>query len=183
MKKAILSTSIFLILSLYFGIGGIISINLNEIEKQREQASQTDNVAVNYDGINFKNKDELFSYLNIQKNQNISKFFWWVDDLTDFGALVVTACFFGMLGGVISVINNVAINDKKLEDLHYFSVPISGFLSGIVVLGITYLIPTILVQKSDNIRSMSLMFLCLFGGIKSKELYEKVDKYFNKLFK
>lgn len=183
MKTAIFSLSFLLIVSLYFGIGGIISINLNEIEKQREQASQSDNVAVNYDGIVFKNQYELSKYLNLQKEQRISKLFWWVDNLTDFGSLIVTACFFGMLGGIISVINNIAMDNKKLEELHYFSIPMAGFLSGIVVLGITYLIPTILVQKSDNIRSMSLMFLCLFGGIKSKELYEKVDKYFNKLFK
>ncbi|MGZ3750094.1 MAG: hypothetical protein ACXVB0_09810 [Mucilaginibacter sp.] len=183
MKRAVISLTIWLFVSLYFGVGGIISINLNEVAKQKEQANQTDNVSVEYNGITFKNKAELSKYLNIQIDEKISKVFFWVDDLTDFGALIVTACFFGMLGGVINVINDISINNKNPDDLHYFSLPITGFLSGIVILGLTYLIPTLLVQKSDNIRSISLMFLCLFGGIKSKELYSKIDSYFNKIFK
>jgi len=183
MKTGVTVISFFLILSLYFGIGGIMSIDLNAANKQIEQAKQTDNVAVIYDGITFKNKGAMQQYLQELKKESLVKFFWWIDDLTDFGALIITACFFGMLGGIISIVNDITINNKKIEDLHFYSTPISGFLTGFVVLAITYLIPTLLVEKSDNIRSVSLMFLCLFGGIKSKEFYEKIDKYFSKLFK
>ena len=173
---SILFLSICALSSLYFGIGGSLKTeNYNEVGKNHNfndttQVTDTDNVV-------YKNYAEMLLHHEDSQALNI---FPWIIYLPDFVATIITACFFGMLGGVILVIKKIAIYNEAIESINFVSLPILGFFTGLVVLGINYIIPTILVSGDTKIRPITLLFLCLFAGMFSNDFYSFLAKAIHK---
>lgn len=89
----------------------------------------------------------------------------------------ITSCAFGVIGGIIRVVR-LAIERKSLSDSGYFKFPIMGVMVGILVLGISYLLPTFLSTSETKIDSTSLMFLSLFGGLFSSIFFNRLESVF-----
>ncbi len=104
--------------------------------------------------------------------------------IPSFFGLILTAMCFGMIGSLISILLRI-VGDQytKPGEVKYISEPVLGLFTGLCVLGISYVLPTILVSKSDTLRPITLMFLALFFGIYSKNFFEKLASLFPKFFK
>ncbi len=168
------------VLSLYFGIGGSLKTeNYNEINKNYDF---DDTVQVRHlpDNTVYKNYAELQLY---KEDQKALKIFPWITFIPSFVGTIITACFFGMLGAVISLLKDVALRNEKVEDVSYISIPLLGFLTGIVVLGLNYIIPIVLVAGENDIRPITLLFFSLFAGLFSPQFYNYLSNSTSKIFK
>jgi len=182
----------WIILGLYFGIGGIVTIQLNDIKDDKHKlgisdsstvTNATDTNSVIYNDISFKNKAALKEYLNSLPAENFDKVYSFFDNIPDFMAQIITAFAFGLLGSIIRIILSVAYDKKRIQDVSHISQPLLGMLTGLVVMGVSYVIPTLLSKNSINVDPISLMFFSLFVGIYNKEFYDKLSSFFiNKIF-
>lgn len=178
MKKDIpkyLTLTIWLILGLYFGTGGITKMeNYNLI---KSTIGQSDTIKVIYRGVPFQNKSALLRKL--EEDQMISVF-PWLDKLPSFASYIITACAFGLLGAVIRIFIQIVIEHKKIDEIHFYTAPILGLLSGLITLGASLIFPAVLYSNDKEIKAGGLMFVCLFSGLFFKEFYRKLYKLFTK---
>ncbi len=167
---------------LYFGVGGIARANLDEtlqmLEKEKETLKK-DTINITYHDLTFTNKYELKYFLEAE---SLEKTFPWAIRISSFVGLILTAFSFGLLGSLIFLIKEVTFEKKTIQEVRIWSMPILGMLTGLVVFGLSYLLPTVLIKSDNELRPITLMFLCLFGGMYSQKFYEKISEYFNKIF-
>jgi hypothetical protein len=159
------------ITSLYFGVGGSLSSeNYNEISKTHDFKSLD---SVKIDKVVYKNAAEL---LLARENKKSVVIFPWIVYLPIYVCTILTACCYSLLGALICILKKVAILGIPLSETNYISIPVLGFFTGLVILGLNYVIPTVLVSGDTQIRPITLLFLCLFGGIYVSEFYEFLTK-------
>lgn len=170
------------ILGLYFGVAGLTRANmdeaLNALVAQKATLSQ-DSIKLNIDGVDVYTTYEL---LTLTEVQSVEHYFQWSRKISSFTSLVITALSFGLLGSIIALLKMVVLEAKPLNSLPVFSLPALGFLSGLVIFGLAYLLPVILVEGVNKTRPITLMFLSLFAGLYIEGFYQKVSGYFNKIF-
>jgi hypothetical protein len=158
-----------LLIGLYFGTGGITKMeNYNLIKTTLEQ---TDTSKVSYKGVTFQNKGALIRTLEEEQMDSI---YPWINELPSYVSYIITACAFGMLGALIHLFIQIAFNKKTLEELPVYSLPILGLLTGLVVLGVSLVFPTLLFNTEKDIKPSGLMFLSLFSGIFIDKVYDKL---------
>jgi hypothetical protein len=166
---------IWLLVGLYFGSGGIAKIeNYNLI---KSTIGETDTTKVVYEGMTFANKAALLRTIEETQMETI---FPWINSLPSYVSYVITACSFGLLGTIISLFIQLAIYKKMLSDLPVYTLPVLGLLTGFVMLGITFIFPALLFNSEKDIKASGLMFICLFGGLFTEKLYERLSFIFNK---
>lgn len=172
--------TVWILSGLYFGLGGISRISVDEVVETlnaRKNELIKDTINVDVDGITVKNR---YEYMVLLEHDNVEEYFPWAMELTSFSALLVTAMSFGLLGAVISLFHDISINKNLIEDVSYISKPILGLLTGLVVLGISHLLPALIIKNTSEIRPLSLMFFSLFCGIYTSKFYEKLAILFEK---
>lgn len=208
-EKVLISGSIifWLLFGFYFGIGGyswslylqektrvgaLVEERNNAVKDLRNKLNQLPDSIFNcslpsnlfrstdreYHNKTFSSPEELELYLSYE---SISKLYPWLENIPNAISLVITACAFGLIGGIIQILKQVAFEDKPLESTKYFSLPVLGLLTGVIVLGITHLLPTIFFSSGAEISANSMMFISLFSGLFSKKLYERLSSIFDKL--
>ncbi len=179
---SVLVISTWLISGLYFGIGGLVRAKMDETLKDLDSRKETliqEKVRVSYDGIEFENSYELLSFLEVN---NIEYLFPWAIKISSFVSLIITAFSFGLIGSIIALLKDIAFTEIPLENLRIWSLPVLGILTGLVVMGLSYLLPTILIKNSTGLQPITLMFICLFAGIHTENFFNKISEYFKKLF-
>lgn len=166
------------VISLYFGIGGSLkSENRNQVS-QKYNFESTESV-ISPSSIPYSNMAEM---VLDEENHLSAKIFPFLLFLPDFVGLILTSCCFGMLGGVISILRQVALLDKPIQETKYVSIPILSFFIGVIILGLNYIIPTILVSGDTSIRPITLAFLSLFAGIFTSSFFKFLTKISNSKF-
>jgi len=163
MKKTAINTAVFLMIFLaafYAGVGGMRS-----------------GVIV------YKNKLEMQKGEIAKEKEKFLKFYPWVEKLPDLIVLLLTCCSFSLVGSSILVVRDLALKHENVITRSHTIVIISGFFIGLIILGLSYLLPVVLINEGGKIRPITLMFLSLFGGMYSNKLYEKLSHYVNKMFK
>ncbi len=175
--------------ALYLGCGGLTSLELaqNKEEIEKMVIDQTDTVSVDYDGKNFINVSAANIY-KVEKEYDkkfalASRIFPLLNLPYSFLALIITAFAFGALGGTISIIKGVAIDNIPLERSKILSRPFLGGGSGIIILSISYILPLLLISGETEIRSLSIVFISLFGGLFPVEFFNWLSSVFGKIFK
>lgn len=166
---------IWLVGSIYIGVGGFIQIEADQAQQSQET---DDSIPVEYQGVVFKSKEALDNFLIEQGHAVI---FPCHKDLPHLLILIITASSFGALGGVTRLVLGMVREDKKLIHLKVVTVPLLGVLTGIVVLGISYLIPSIIMSKASFIRPSTLTFISLFAGLFYERFYEWLPSVFTKI--
>jgi hypothetical protein len=162
---AIVVTFCWFALGGYIGVAGLIhdenQRKLNAIEESSDPGTH-----VEYDGIEFYSQSHLLHYLNDLKADN---YFWWTESMPELLMLAISSCGLGAFGGVISIIRLVAFRQVPIEETHYISIPFMGFLLGMVILAISYVLPALIVSDENlQIRQTTLMCFSLFVGLFSK---------------
>jgi len=170
--NSIISLIFWGITSLYLGIGGCLKTeNYNFVSGQYNFNDTTKVIDISND-LPYSNYAEL--KLANEDNKS-AKIFPFLSIIPGYMGLILTACFFGMLGGIISILKDIALENIKPEDTKYFSIPLLSFFTGLVILGINYIIPTILVIGENKIRPITLLFLSLFAGIYTRQFYQFIS--------
>lgn len=167
---------IWLLAGLYFGTGGIT--RLDNIEKKEKAEHNGDTVKAIYKHRIFQNMAKAQAYIDEKQTEYI---YPWITPIPAFLAYMITSCSFGLLGSLIFLLTEIAFNDKKLEDIKYLSIPLLGMLTGIVVLGLSLLIPNILIAGNKDIKPEGLVFLCLFCGLYSNKFYIRLSNIIEKI--
>ncbi|MDB5088959.1 MAG: hypothetical protein JWR09_2953 [Mucilaginibacter sp.] len=175
---------VWLIVGLFFGIGGLTKLNSDETldniqKKEVELLAKNFNPPLNVDGVTISNE---YLYQIYNERHGLEKYFVWTVTLPKFTALCITAMSFGLLGALVAIIRQLSLAGKTIVEVQYISLPLLGILTGLVVLGISYLLPTLITKGTNEIRPITLMFLCLFCGICSDNFYKKIENSFDKLF-
>lgn len=67
-----------------------------------------------------------------------------------------------------------------LKDSRCFSEPVFGFFLGIMVLAMSYVIPTIFVRGDTIVNMTSVVFICFFSGVLSKRYFEWITNLISK---
>ena len=79
---------------------------------------------------------------------------------------VLAALGFGVIGGVLALLASITLDGVRVETLSVFIRPLLGGVVAILVLAAAHVIPITLVQGTDvQVRSVSLLFLCVFAGL------------------
>lgn len=176
----IMFLGIWIIFALYLGLSGLCKLYVEEqvdkLDHDREALTkQVINRSV--DGLPaFKNEYDYKNYMLISRYTNI---FPLVDVIPSFFGLICTSMFFGMIGSIVKILLRLVRNEyTSVSEIKYLSEPILGLFTGLCVLGISYVVPTILVSKAEFIRPITLMFLSLFSGIYTDSFFEKLSSVF-----
>jgi hypothetical protein len=167
----------------FLGIGGLSKLSVDEtlenIQKRQTELMAKKFPPIDVEGVTIDNE---YDYQIFNENKGIETYFKWTVLLPRFTALIITAMSFGLLGAVVALVRQLSINGKNILEVKYLSLPILGILTGLVVLGLSYLLPTLITKGANEIRPITLMFLCLFCGICTDNFYKKIESSFDKLF-
>jgi hypothetical protein len=173
------------IVGLYIGIGGLgnqqYSDKLTFLSTQKPQIDDT--IPVKLGGLPARNILEMKKLVTAEQYEKFMRFYPWMADLPDLIILLLTCCAFSLVGSHILLLRTLASTKTNSEFPGHLAMILSGFLTGLVVLGLSVLLPRVLVSEGGTIQPSALMFLSLFGGMYSDALYKKLAKYVDKLFK
>lgn len=175
--------------SLYFGVQGLLLLKYQEeyleIKAIGENANFSDKTKiVKYDEYIFPNQAEFELHL---KKEALERFTLWksANGYPAYFLLIITSCSFSLLGASVLMVRKLLakIPLTPKESILY---SILGIMTGIIILGIADIVPTILVENSSadgKIRPVTLVFLSFFGGLYIHRFYSWADSRFSVIFK
>lgn len=173
----------WLAFGIYFGLAGIIYYDFsNEKEvvttKVVKDENSGDEPTVYYvDEIPFSSLERAQAY--IEENR-IGSMYNWFYRIPDKLTLFLTSMALGGLGSVISIVSRMALKNASIVDLKVFWNALLGALIGILVLGISYILPLLLTTETEiNIRPTTLIFISLFAGLYAEKFLTSLEKYFS----
>lgn len=177
--------SIVCLCGLYVGLGGLgqqdYSDKVTSLSMQKPDI--TDTVAVNVDGIVLPNILEMKKVEAAGQYQRFMRFYPWMKDLPDLIILLLTCCAFSLIGSYIPVMRDIDSKESKIFLANHPTLILSSFLTGLVVMGLSFLLPRVLISEGGKVPPFTLMFFSLFAGIYSTVFYKKLSKYADKMFK
>lgn len=169
----------WLILGLYFGLAGILYADLMEEKTstiQQQTTSEGDAVYM-YDGVPFSSYEKAQMH---QQEQDAQGLFKWFTYLPSKLILFITSMALGGLGGVIGMVKELALTKVKIVDLKPFWRPMLGALIGLLVLGLSYLLPVVLTTATEvEIRSTTLIFVSMFAGLYARQFLQFLEARFS----
>jgi hypothetical protein len=150
------------------------AIALNE-----KQTNQSGAGEVVYQGIAFSN---IYEAREAVEQDNVASCFSWAYKLPASLPLILAALSFGILGGVGNVMYK-AIGSRKQSDVAIALTPLFGAILGLMVFGVTYLLPAVLtVDNNMTTRPISVVFLALYAGVFSNHVYNWIEEQAVKKF-
>jgi hypothetical protein len=133
------------------------------------------------DGVRFSTLEAAEQW---RDEENMLGLFIWLDDKPAGFILFITAIAMGGLGGAIGIVRNVSMFKQDLLHQRVLSLPLLGSLIGVMVLGISYLLPLVLTTDTNaEIRPTTLIFLSLFSGLFSKDFLKTLESRFTNYIK
>lgn len=175
---AIVVVVILGIVSMYLAAAGWVIANLDtKISTETKKSNSTEEGVV-YQGVSFANIYE--ARLAIER-EKVTTIFQWVYGIPASLPLLMTALSFGFLGGISNVIYK-AIGGEVQTNQRVLLKPFFGGFIGLMVLGITYVLPAVLMANGDSVRPISLAFLCLYAGAFSNHVYLWLEEKIKSIF-
>jgi hypothetical protein len=158
--------------ALYFGTGGFIVLENSQLHEKSlfiEPKPVTDSKS----NVTFRNKEDLESAL---QQDLITKVYPHTPGLPSSLSFIITAICFGIIGAVGATVNTVIQRKSKLREVpNLLLIPIQGAIIGIIVLGISVTLPTILANETVSLKPITVVFLSLFGGIFYLQFYKRFN--------
>lgn len=168
---------LFLIIALYFGIGGLIILE-NDLKYEKAKTLEKKEVYYN-NKIKFHNKEVMNAAI---QQDHILKIYPYAKQLPSAMSFIITALSFGMIGSIGKVINDSIKNKVRLsETINLLLIPLQGSIIGLIILGISYVIPLLLTSDDVSLKPITIVFLCLFGGIFYLDFYNWLEEIFKKM--
>lgn len=168
--------------SLALGTYGLMMLHFHEDIKKADQMVMEDTPRASYNGIQFDSKEHMKIYFKMARMDE-GHLFKWISVLPEFLILMISACSFGLLGSASMVIREVVMGKGQLLWKNAVWIPVLGAVVGVVVLALATLVPTILVESSNGIRPVTLVFMSFFGGLFIRQFYAWAFNRFQLVFK
>jgi len=89
----------------------------------------------------------------------------------------------GSLGSVARIIIDHARNVKPIGESKFLSFPLLGFFMGIMVLSISYVVPSIFIKGESSLNIASIVLISFFAGIFSDGFYNRIQTLIERFFK
>ena len=179
MKTVIIVTLILVgCASLYVGLSGWAKINFDQSLTQKDVVDSKTSESVDYDNINFKNLAALRREREVERIRSFSP---WIESLPEPLSFVLASLSFGCLGGVLAAFRKILVQRGAI-DLSLLGLAFLSSFNGLLVLGISYVVPAALTANKVEIRPLTLLFLSLFAGLFSDYFFEWADKRVRALF-
>lgn len=185
MKPVALILLLWTLPSLYLGLSGLCAAYVDEeiakLDPKMEELKKTPMNRTIDDLPPFTNAYDYQYYMTARPYMQV---FPLMAAIPSFLGLVLTSMAFGVIGAVTRIVLGIIKGEYPApENIHYISQPFLGLFIGLCVLGIAYLIPSLLTFNTGSIRPITLMFFSLFCGIYSDQFFQKLSETFIKLFK
>ena len=168
---------IYALFLLYLGYGGLYRVELDKTIAGTND--ETERVVV--DDVEFLNQQH---YLKFERAQLLGDFYPWVFFLfTHSGSVIVVFCA-GSLGSFLYILKSKVHDNKKLTDIPIFTLPILSGILGIMILGISWALPSLLtIPENSSPNLYIVMFLSFLGGAFHEKTYKWVEGVFPQFFK
>lgn len=154
---------------------------------QARLGQPTDDQAVVYDGVPFKNKDELLLFL---ADQNAQEYFPWAFRLPELSVLFLGAFCFGFLGAIVRCLKS-AVGYLKSAPIDRCPIQYGVFVLecvfagglGVIVLVLAYSLPAALLGTAKvPLYPPTLLGLCALAGLFAIEVYAILESRFRTVF-
>lgn len=174
---ALVVTVAWLLVGAYGGAAGWVRVEADQtIEGQMGQDLQAG--PVQCDGVQFAT---LLDCLQYEKTKQSETLFPWVFAVPSFFGLLLMAAGFGAVGSAGRLAREVADGQGSL--LGALARPLSAAVTGVLVIGVMLLVPTLLIDTGDSLRPTAMLFLALLAGFFTTEVNEWLKKQLDKVFK
>jgi len=177
--KQIINTLLLLAITAFCLVYGIVGFIAEDLKEQIKKAEGLPVQVVKIDGHTYSNLEKANALLEFKSLKET--FGSWIADWPELGKLFITSLIFGALGGVIKTVLQLIRKELLFSDSNVLLFPFLGMLIGLLVLGISYVLPTLLTSSFTEIRKTSLIFFCLFSGLFSEEFISSIKNNFVKL--
>ncbi|WP_047446253.1 hypothetical protein [Alistipes sp. ZOR0009] len=148
------------IAALYFGTGGYVIL---QNEQMYENALKLEKKEVEYKGTTYHNYE---LYRMVRQYGLILKVFPYTQHIPTGVSFIITAMAFGVVGAIGRVINDTIRAKQKLnQTANLLLITAHGAIIGVVILGISYSIPMLLTGENIPLKPITVVFICLLGGI------------------
>lgn len=162
---------------LYFGISGYLALLLDDQKKAWAIAPENPRTIENQD---YRNIEE---WVWEQNKNSVANIFPWLEKVPPIMNPVIAAICFGILGGATRVIKEISFDPEvSLANAKVVSTPVLGMLTGVIMLGVSSLVPALFIAEGTDIRPLTLIFLALFAGLFGVRFYDWLGSLFNTIF-
>jgi hypothetical protein len=165
---------VWLLAGLYVGVASWTQINyvslLTKADNARSQVNCDDPAYVwlEYDGDQFCVIEEIYAVQQLELMERFS--LDWIFYLPAPTPLILSAFAFGVLGSLIRILR-IWFNQKKLPDAKAASrLPVMGGVTAIMLLGVSYVFPSLFSDSNVLLKPEVQPFLSLFAGVFSEHL-------------
>jgi len=181
--KPVIVLMLWVLIGLYFGVSGVARLKMEEdLEtlKMRQDTLTKKQIDIEVNEISFTDEYSYEYYTTI--GPYVSLFPWFFNVPSIIG-IFLTAMSFGLIGSIGRLVLQITKDKLTLDKAKIWSEPVLGIFIGIAVLGLSYVVPNLLVADAGTIRPVTLMFLTFFCGLYSQEFFEILSNFFSKFFK
>lgn len=162
----------------YLGCAGYTKLKIDELNNLGKTSGQGKSVSLG--NITFQNAFFMEAYQEeIKAIKYFPQFFLSIPNILVF---LITACSFGILGAQTFLVKIVAIDSELLINLKVISVPLLGALTGIIVLGLATTVPVLLISGESELKPVTLIFLCFFGGFYNAKFFNWLNDTIGNMF-
>lgn len=179
-RRQLLSISVlffWIVGGLYLGLGGLSKAQLDQSADELIPAEDVSKDPVLYGEIPFANPSELAVFQEYKKTYRL---YGWIFYLPPMFGLLITAGAFGAVGSAGRLVKQMAIDRTEVSQLPVFAGPTFGFFIGLMIFGISYVVPAALITTEATLRPISLLFLCLLGGAFAGLVWERIEALFER---
>jgi hypothetical protein len=180
--------AVWLAAGLYFGIASWTKINYDQLVAQAQEAQSKVNCDdpnhIGYqdsDGIEYCTLEDSYAadQLTLMEQIHLDWIFYLPDPLP----FILSAFSFGILGAMVRIIRT-AISVKGFPELHsLLQAPVLGGITAIMLLGISYIFPSLFTDANILLKPQIQPFLSLFAGAFSEQIQKWFQAVMEKNFK
>ena len=128
------------------------------------------------DEIYYGNSNKHLSFEDRDALQNLCHVYWYYSFsgysyITFLVIVPYTALLFltvgtaGVLGSLARMVIDHVRDIISIDESKCFAFPISGFFMGIMVLAISYIIPSVFIRGDTTVNTTSVVLICFFAGL------------------
>jgi hypothetical protein len=167
------------LLSLYMAMAGWVVAEFDTATAEAGASNSHGEKEYFYHGHSFANRAEALAFIDDQK---VAEFFGWVYSVPESLPLLIASFFFGVLGGITSVLF-AASGSEPISNRFIVFKPLFGGTIGLLVLGVVKIVPAALTKEANATRPIAVVFLCLFAGAFSDHVHLWVKQNVEEIFK
>ena len=168
-----------LLLFLYFGVGAYLGAYLHVSSTSSEPTIKHSSSRVIYQGVEFNSIEDVKEVL---KREPVGIYFPWVFSLPFIATILILAFCSGAFGGIFRIFKELGIDKRNIAEIPVVYMSFCAGFTGLMVLGVSYLLPSMLTASKNTPWPISIMFLSIFGGFFPETTMKWLEKLSKKLF-